>query len=110
MFDPPVELALGAGFEVAAKRGPTGDKPSATMVVYAWNRDRRRRGLRVYVGLARAFLLRLGVAHDWHDVWLLALELAVPHHMLGVGLERTLRSQRHCPEHVIREVFAARWL
>jgi hypothetical protein len=109
LFEPPAELVDACGFKLAVTAGPVRGATTASTVVYAWSTDPRRRGLRIYVGLARAELLRLGRAHDWHDVWQLALALAVPLRSREAGFERLVLAQHHCPERVLRDVLADRW-
>jgi hypothetical protein len=89
----PTVLAVRNGFELAVGS----EKPDASCVVYVWACCRRERGWNVYMGLARAVLLREEVPHDERDALALALLLALP------GRDRSVAQtkQQHCPLQVI---------
>jgi hypothetical protein len=80
------------------------ERTTAESIVLTWSWSRRERGIRVLCGLVRASLLREQIAHNDVDVWLMALELAVPHGALLAGVDRVVARQQHCPEDVIRSL------
>jgi hypothetical protein len=103
VFRDPRALAKFNKFDVLV-RASDDERTTADVIVVTWSRCRRERGIRVYCGLARAYLLRERIPHNDRDVWLMALELAVPYGTLFAGVSRVVARQRHCPEDVIRAV------
>ena len=84
--------------------------PPATpdLCFYVWHHCPRERGLRILCSLARIFLWRERVAHNASDVWLLALDLAVPEELVHVEVEELIAALDACPEETIRQVLTAR--
>jgi hypothetical protein len=105
VFRDPRTLAKFNNFDIAVRVGDD-EHTTADVIVFTWSRCRRERGIRVLCGLARAYLLRTRTPHNDRDVWLMALELAVPQGALLAGVRGVLVRQRHCPEDVIRAAAA----
>ena len=105
VFRDPRTLAKFNKFDVVV-RASDEERTTAEVIVIAWSWCRRERGIRVLCGLARAYLLRTRTPHNDRDVWLMALELAVPHGTLRAGVDRVVARQRHCPEDLIRAAAA----
>jgi hypothetical protein len=106
MFHDPRGLAKYNGFNVRVRSNDE-ERTTAEAIVLTWSWCQRERGIRVQCGLARAYLLRERIAHHDVDVWLMALELAVPHGALFVGVDQIVARQRHCPEDIIRSLVIA---
>jgi hypothetical protein len=103
IFHDPRGLAKYNNFQVCPQRDD--DEPTtASCIFLTWHSCQRERGIRVLCGLARAYLLREQITHNFVDVWLMALELAVPHGALLAGVDRVVARHRHCPEHIIRSL------
>jgi hypothetical protein len=107
MFHDPRGLAKYNGFKLWV-RCTDEERTTAEAIILTWSWCRRERGIRVLCGLVRAYLLRERIAHHDIDVWLMALELAVPHGALLAGVDRIVARQRHCPEDIIRSLVGAR--
>lgn len=103
MFHDPRGLAEYNDFEIYPQLG-TDSRTSASCIFVTWHSCQRERGIRVLCGLARAYLLREQIPHNFVDVWLMALELAVPHGALRAGVDVVVARNRHCPEHIIRSL------
>ena len=106
MFHDPRGLAKYNRFNLQV-RCTDEERTTAETIILTWSWCRRERGIRVLCGLARAYLLRERIAHHDVDVWLMALEIAVPHGALLAGVDRIVARQRHCPEDIIRSLVVA---
>lgn len=98
--DPRV-LAVRLGFDVVPSCPASGEKSTATEVVFEWARDRRERGIRIYCALVKSFFLARRIEHDFGDVWALAIELALPLKERWNGRMMLALTQKFCPESVI---------
>lgn len=103
MFHDPRGLAEYNDFEIYPQLG-TDSRTTASCIFVTWHSCQRERGIRVLCGLARAYLLREQIPHNFVDVWLMALELAVPHGALRAGVDVVVARHQHCPEHIIRSL------
>lgn len=108
VFRDPRILAKVNHFDVRV-RSSDDESATAGVVLLTWSWCRRERGIRVFCGLARAYLLRERTPHNDLDVWLMALELAVPYGTLFAGVNRVVARQRHCPVDIIRRQALALW-
>jgi hypothetical protein len=107
---PPRDWALRAGFSVTMVRALPGDEAeNPNAISYVPHEVEGEVSLRTYCGLSRGYMRRRCIEHTWTDVWLFALDLAVPPAWHKLGPERLIRRQPHCPEDVIRDVLAGRW-
>jgi hypothetical protein len=103
MFHDPRGLAEYNDFEISPQLG-SDSRTTASCIFVTWHSCQRERGIRVLCGLARAYLLREQIPHNFVDVWLMALELAVPHGALRAGVDVVVARHQHCPEHIIRSL------
>lgn len=103
IFHDPRGLAKYNNFPICPQRDAD-EHTTASCIFLTWHWCQRERGIRVLCGLARAYLLREQIPHNFVDVWLMALELAVPHGALVAGVDRVVVRHRHCPEHIIRSL------
>ena len=103
IFHDPRGLARFNDFPIFPQRD-TDERTTASCIFVTWHSCQRERGIRVLCGLARAYLLREQIPHNFVDVWLMALELAVPHGALRAGVDVVVARHQHCPEHIIRSL------
>jgi hypothetical protein len=104
----PKALARRLGF-VCVYGSPDDERvDNPRILVYAWDKDERERGFRVFLLLVGALLRQLRVAHNASDVWLVAIDVAVPFEATAVDADEMILLQQHVPEDVIRRVIAAR--
>jgi hypothetical protein len=102
-------LAEGLGITaVWIMSGELCPEPMLGVCFYVWHHDPRERGLRILCSLVRVLLRRERVAFNASDVWLLALDLAVPEELAFVVPDEMVDALEECPAEIIREVLAAR--